>query len=127
MVLPSSQLTAALDTTDKLDKTQKQRTQQILATLLFCARAVDFCMLKAIGTISTKQATPTHDTMDRITWLLNYAATYPNAIIRFHRSDMILCVESDAAHLNEAKARSAAGGYHCLSNKAPPGQVFPES
>ena len=72
-------------------------------------------MLKAIGSIATKQASPTQDTMNKIIWLLNYAATYPNAIIRFHASDMILHVESDAAYLNEAKARSTAGGYHYLS------------
>ena len=33
-------------------------------------------MLKAIGSIATKQAQPTVGTMNKITWLLNYAATW---------------------------------------------------
>jgi len=50
---------------------------------------------------------------------LNYCATHPNATVRFHASDMILHVESDASYLSEPKARSRAAGYHYLSNKPP--------
>ena len=38
-------------------------------------------------------------------------ATYPNHILRFHASDMILEIESDAAYLVLPKARSRAAGF----------------
>ena len=66
----------APDTSDTLSNGERQRTQQTLGTFLFHARAVDMCMLKAIGSIATKQAQPTVGTMNKITWLLNYAATW---------------------------------------------------
>jgi hypothetical protein len=49
--------------------------------------------------------------------LLDYCATNPEATIRYHASDMILHVESDASYLSESKARSRAGGYHYLSSQ----------
>ena len=110
------QLAQTDDTSDLLAKDDKVRVQAVLGTLLFYARAVDFTMLKAIGTIATQQATPTRHTLEKIVWLLNYAATYPNAIVRYTASDMILFVESDASYLNENKARSTASGYHYLSS-----------
>ena len=74
-------------------------------------------MLKALGTIATQQAKATEATMKAVTHLLNYCATHPNAVVRYTASDMILHVDSDASYLSESKARSAAGGYHYLSNK----------
>ena len=49
--------------------------------------------------------------------LLDYAATHPNAVICYHRSDMILKIHSDASYLSEKEARSRAGGYFFLANK----------
>ena len=48
--------------------------------------------------------------------LLNYAATHPNATIRYHASDMILHIVSDASYLSASGARSRLGGYLFLSN-----------
>jgi hypothetical protein len=42
--------------------------------------------------------------------------THPDAIIRYHASDMILNVHSDASYLSTPKARSQAGGYFFLSS-----------
>ena len=72
-------------------------------------------MLPAIGTLATQQAKPTATTLKGITQLLNYAATHPDAVLRFHASDMILHVDSDASYLSEPKARSQYAGYHYLS------------
>jgi hypothetical protein len=74
-------------------------------------------MLTAIGEIATQQASATKFTLCAITQLLNYAATNPEATIRFHASDMILYVESDASYLSVSKARSRAAGFHYLSGK----------
>jgi len=76
-------------------------------------------MLPAIGTLATQQAKATKATMQGLTHLLNYCATHPDAVVRFHASDMILHVDSDASYLSAPKARSRAGGYHYLSSKPP--------
>jgi hypothetical protein len=90
--------------------------------LLFYARAIDNAMLTAIGTIVTQQSQGTQETMKAVVQLLNYCATHPNAVVRFHASDMVLWVESDASYLSEPKGRSRAGGFHYLSDypAAPP-------
>ena len=49
--------------------------------------------------------------------LLDYLATHPDATIRYHASDMILCVISDAAYLVLPDERSSAAGLYFLSNK----------
>ena len=48
---------------------------------------------------------------------LDYAATHPNAKLRYHKSDMHLWVHTDASYLSEPKARSRASGFHYFSNK----------
>eukprot|EP00957_Ditylum_brightwellii_P114585 8737087-Ditylum_brightwellii.AAC.1 len=48
---------------------------------------------------------------------LNYMATYPDAVVRFHASNMILHIYSDAAYMVLHEARSCAGGYFYLSSK----------
>jgi hypothetical protein len=52
--------------------------------------------------------------------LLNYAATHPEAVVRYHASDMILHIASDASYLSEPKARSRIGGYYFLDGKDNP-------
>ena len=44
-------------------------------------------------------------------------ATHPDAFIRYHASDLLLWVHSDASYLTESKAGSRFGGHHYLSNK----------
>jgi hypothetical protein len=111
------QYAPSIDTSPALDTADTKRVQEVLGTLLFYARAVDSTMLKAIGTISTQQAHGTQATMKAITQLLNYAATHPDATVRFIASDMVLHIESDASYLSEPKARSSIAGYHYLSTR----------
>jgi hypothetical protein len=73
-------------------------------------------MLAAIGSIATQQASATQSTLRAVTQLLDYAASHPDAVIRFKASGMILHVESDASYLSETKARSRVAGYHYLSD-----------
>jgi hypothetical protein len=51
--------------------------------------------------------------------LLDYLATHPDAIIRYHTSDMILHIHSDASYLSVSSARSRLGGLFFLGNKSP--------
>jgi hypothetical protein len=63
-------------------------------------------MLVALSTIAAEQAKVTSNTAKAVIKLLNYAATHPNATIRYHASDMILYAHSDASYLSSPKARS---------------------
>jgi hypothetical protein len=96
------------------------RLQQIIGTLLFYGRAIDNTMLVALGTVAAAQTQGTEKTMAAIVQLLDYAATHPDAAIRFHKSDMTLYIHSDASYLSEPKARSHVGGYFYLGNKDEP-------
>jgi hypothetical protein len=112
----TTQNTIPEDASDPLDKHGIQRLQEIVGTFLFYGRAVDNTMLVALGTIAAAQTNGTETTMHEVVQLLNYAATHPEAAIRYHNSDMILYVHSDASYLSEPKARSRLGGYFYLGN-----------
>jgi hypothetical protein len=45
-----------------------------------------------IGTLAAAQTQGTDQTMEAAVHLLNYAATHPDAAVRFHKSDMILYI-----------------------------------
>jgi hypothetical protein len=51
--------------------------------------------------------------------MLAYLAIHPDAAIRYHASDMILHVHSDASYLSVSNARSRLGGLFFLGNKYP--------
>ena len=77
-------------------------------------------MLVALGTLAAAQTKGTKHTMDAAIQLLNYAATNPDAAIRYSRSDMILYAHSDASSLSEPQSRSRVGGYFYLGNHNKP-------
>jgi hypothetical protein len=94
--------------------------QQIIGTFLFYGRAVDNTMLVALGTLAAAQTQGTEKTMEATMQLLDYAATHPDAAVRFHKSDVVLYCHSDASYLSERKARSRVGGFFYLGNKDEP-------
>jgi hypothetical protein len=47
---------------------------------------------------------------------LDYLATHPDAAIRYHASDMILHIHSDASYLSVSNARIRLGGLFFLGN-----------
>jgi hypothetical protein len=51
--------------------------------------------------------------------MLDYLATHPEATIRYHASDMVLHIHSDASYLSVSNARSRLGGLFFLVNKYP--------
>jgi hypothetical protein len=105
-----------LDTSEKLPPTEITRIQQVVGTLLFYARAVDSTLRVALGTIAAAQTKSTQATAEAVTQLLNYCASHPEATVRYHASDMVLHVHSDASYLTEPEARSRAGGHFFMSN-----------
>ena len=100
--------------------------QQVIGKFLYYARAVDCTMLTALNELATTQTTKTATTkiMNKIIWFLDYAATHPDAKVRYHASGMVLHIQSDASYLSVKNAKSTVGG-HCYlgdirdSNKPP--------
>ena len=113
----SAQTTPTLDDSPYLNKSETKWVQSALGSLLYYARALDCTMLPALNQLGTRQAQPTMDTMTKLKRLLDYAHTNPSPILRFHQSEMILHIDSDAAYLVLPKARSRMAGYFRLLNK----------
>jgi hypothetical protein len=82
-------------------------------------------MLPAVNEISGSQASPTQKTMNACKMLLDYTATYPLAIVRYHPSNMALHIDSDAAYLVLPNTRSRYAGHYFMSDHPPPTLTTP--
>ena len=109
-----------IDNSNVLDKKGTKQVQSISGAFLYYGRAVDPTILPALSSISSTQANPTINTLNECKMLMDYLSTYPNAKIRFYKSDMVLYVDSDAAYLVLPKARSRIAGHFYFGNKPPP-------
>ena len=94
-----------------LSKQETKNIQSITSSLLYCARALDSTMLTALNDIGTAQAKSTEYAREECQQILDYAATYPNLVIRYYDSDMILQIDSDAAYLVLPNAKSRISGF----------------
>jgi hypothetical protein len=110
---------ATKDETPSLTAKQCITIQKITGSVLYYARAVDPTVLMPLNDIATEQTEATEKTQAATNQLLDYLATHPDAIIRYHASDMILHIHSDASHLSVSNARSRLGGLFFLGNKTP--------
>lgn len=111
-----TQMAPDADTSAPLTPDGIKRLQQVVGTFLYYARGVDLSLLVALGSLASRQTKGTEETMDACCHLLNYVATHPDATIRYHKSDMVLIIHSDASYLSESEARSRAGGFFFLGN-----------
>jgi hypothetical protein len=94
------------------------KLQQLTGTLLYYARAVYPTSIMPINVLASEQSKATADTADKVIKLLNYCYTHPETKIRYHVSDMILYIHSDASYLSEREAKSRAGGFFYMGNSA---------
>ena len=94
------------DDINLFDKNATNIIQSIVGIMLYYARLVYLTMLKEINGIFRVQSRPTWDTEEKARMLLDYASTYPYAILRYKDSDMVLDVDSDATYLTMPKAQS---------------------
>jgi hypothetical protein len=69
--------------------------------------------------LAMEQTKATAKTQAATNQLLDYLATHPDATIRYHASDMILHIHSDASYLSISNARSRLGGLFFLGNTPP--------
>jgi hypothetical protein len=72
-----------------------------------------------LNDIATEQTKATEKTQATTSKILDYLATHPDATIRYHASNMILHIHSDASYLSVSNARSRLGGLFFLGNKSP--------
>ena len=104
------------DTSPFLSPSDTRWAQSIVGTFLYYARALDCTLVTALNDISRQQAQPTENVRKKCQQILDYVATYPNAYTRYHSSNMILNIDSDAAYLVLPQAKSRIAGYFYLSD-----------
>ena len=78
---------------------EKQQVQAITRTFLYYGLGIDSTILVTLNEIGGQQSTATTDTEKKCVKLMDYRHTHPDAVVRFHATDMILYIESDAAYL----------------------------
>jgi hypothetical protein len=72
-----------------------------------------------LNDIYTEQTKSTEKTKGATNQLLDYLATHPDATLRYHASDMILHIHSDASYLSVSHARSRLGELFFFGDKHP--------
>jgi hypothetical protein len=92
------------------------KLQQLTGTLLYYARAVDPTLIMPINVLASEQSNATEMTADKVIKLLNYCNTHPETKNRYHASDIILHIHSDASYLSENEAKTRAGGFFYMGN-----------
>jgi hypothetical protein len=70
-----------------------------------------------LNDIATKQTKATEKTQAATNQMLDYLAAHPDATVRFHASDMILHIHSDASYVSVSNAGSRLGGLFFLGNE----------
>ena len=70
--------------------------------------------LVGLNSIAIQQTSATANALKRTEVLLDYAATHPDANIRYRASELILQIHTDESYLSEPKDRSRAAGHYFL-------------
>jgi hypothetical protein len=110
---------ATKDETPPITAKQCLTIQKVTCSVLYYASAVDPTVFMSLNDISMELTKATDKTQAAKNQLLDYLATHPDATIRYHASDMILHIHSDASYLSVSNARSRLGGLFFCSNKYP--------
>jgi hypothetical protein len=69
-----------------------------------------------VNVFASEQTRATAVTADKNVKLLSYCTMNPLATLRYHASDMILNIHSDALYLSEREANSRAGGFFYMGS-----------
>jgi hypothetical protein len=115
---------ATTDETPPLTAHQCLTIQKVTGSVLYYARAVDPTVLMPLNDIATEQTKATEKTQASTNQMLDYLATHPDATIRYHASDMVLHIHSDASYLSVSNARSRLGGMLFLGEKSPEQKIL---
>jgi hypothetical protein len=110
---------ATKDETPPLTAKQCLTIQKVTGSVLYYARVVDPTVLMPLNDIATEQTKATEKTQASTNKLLDYLATHPDAIIRYHASDMILYIHSDVSYLSVSNVCSRLSGLLFCGDKSP--------
>ena len=106
-----------LDSSPPATKEEEKYIRRAVGVLLYYGRAIDSTILVGLSSLAAAQALPTAYTLYLVKLLLHYAATNPDAILAYEKSEMVLAIHGDASYLSEPSARSRVGGsFFCSSN-----------
>jgi hypothetical protein len=108
---------ATKDETSPLTAKECLTIQKVTGPVLYYARAVDPTVLMPLNDIASEQTKATEKTQAATNQLLDDLATHPDATIRYHASDMILHIHSNASYLSVSNARSRIGGMFLCGDK----------
>jgi hypothetical protein len=109
---------AMKDETQPITAQQCLTNQKVTGSVLYYAREVDPTVLMPLNDIATEQTKATKKRQAATNQMLDYLETHPDAIIRYHASDMILHNHRDASYISVSNARSRLGGLFFLGNKS---------
>ena len=101
--------------TARLDTSGVLRVQRVVGCILYYARAIYSPLLPALTEIGSNQTNATEETLAATKKILNFVATFPNAVIWYVASDMCLWIDSDTSFASIPNARSRVGGIFYLS------------
>ena len=93
--------------------------QEIVGCFLWYARVIDSTFLPAVNIIGSEMVNPTQHLLRQCERLLAYAAAYPDNVLVYRASDMVLEVQTDASYLSRSRSRSVAGGIGYLGSPGP--------
>jgi hypothetical protein len=110
---------ATQDETPPLTTKQCLNIQKVTGYFLYYARAVDPTVLMPLNDISMEQTKATEKAQAAKNQLLDYLAIHPDATIRYHASDMMIHIHSDASYLSVSNARSRLGCLFFCGDKPP--------
>jgi hypothetical protein len=111
------QYATAIDSSPAATTEKEKFIRQVIGVLLYYGRAVNSTILVSLSSLAASQANATAHTVFLVKWLLDYAATNPDAILTYERSNMVLAVHSNAPYLSKPFARSHVGRhFFCSSN-----------
>jgi hypothetical protein len=110
---------ATTDETPPLTAQQCLTIQKVTGSVLHYARSVDPTVLMPLNDVATEQTKATEKMQAATNQMLDYLATRPDATIRYHASDMILNIHSDASYLSVYNPGSHLGDLFFLGNESP--------
>ena len=103
------------DTSPSLDAAGIKRIQGIVNTVIYHAQAVNNKLLTTLRSIGSEQAKSIQATNKAANHLLDYLDAYPNGVITYRYSNMVLSARPNTAYLNETRSRSLVGSHiFCL-------------
>ena len=97
-----------------LDKDDNTYLRKIVGELLFYFKAIDGNFLMGLNTILLQQDKAIKNTTEMCTYILNFCASYLDAVLTCNKSNMVLHIHTGALYLCEIDKRNQAGGYFFL-------------